>query len=70
MSYCAHVCAVAKKLKFLDTSYIIKILEDGISFRKIKLSISWSTIYKFHHIQFKILAEKKDIDMLYLGLSI
>ena len=28
--------------------YIIEILEDGISFRKIKSSISWSTIYKFN----------------------
>ena len=30
MSYCVHVCAVAKKLQFLDAQYIIEILEDGI----------------------------------------
>jgi len=46
MNYCAHVCAVAKKLKFLDAPYIIEILEDGILFRKIKSSISWSTMVK------------------------
>ena len=34
-----------KKLKFLDAPYIIEILKDGISFRKIKSSISWSLYY-------------------------
>ena len=32
-------------------SYIIEILEDGISFRKIKSSIYWSTIYIYNFIK-------------------
>jgi len=37
--------------------YIIEILEDGISYRKIKSAICWSTIYKFHQklVKFKII---------------
>jgi len=45
--------------------YIIEILEDGISFRKIKSSISWSTIYKFHQklVQFKIIENTYDLNV-------
>lgn len=45
--------------------YIIEILEDGISFRKIKSSISWSTIYKFHQklVQFKIIENTYDFNV-------
>ena len=45
--------------------YIIEILEDGISFRKIKSSISWSTIYKFHQklVQFKIIEHTYDFNV-------
>ena len=46
-SYCAYAYIMAKNFSFLDTSYIIEILDD-ISFRKIKLYISWSTIYKIY----------------------
>ena len=45
--------------------YIIEILEDGISFRKIKSSICWSTIYKFHQklVQFKIIENSYELNV-------
>jgi len=45
--------------------YIIEILEDGISFRKIKSSISWSTIYKFHQklVQYKIIENTYNLNV-------
>ena len=54
-----------KNFSFLGAPYIIEILEDGISFRKIKSSISWSTIYNFHQklVQFKIIENTYDFNV-------